>query len=201
VVAALCKLLQLNDDDASLPLSAETRLLTAFHNALPPLSRISGKAAILVSIAQLLDPDQIHNSTSTRRPSDALGAKLFVAIGQVNDQHSTIPVLMSMVRSPIPEIRLGIYVPVLFEAVAKKMSTGAQIMLLHPDILPFFLLLRENETTHEGHKARYTIVQVILVSRVKVLLADAIVRQLESYVSQGQHYQKARGTWDVATED
>jgi hypothetical protein len=34
VVAALCKLLQLNDGDASLPLSAETRLLTAFHNAL-----------------------------------------------------------------------------------------------------------------------------------------------------------------------
>jgi hypothetical protein len=53
---------------------------------------------------------------------------------------------MSMVRSPIPEIRLGIYV--LFEAVA-KMSTRAQILLLHPEFLPF-LLLRENETTLEG---------------------------------------------------
>jgi hypothetical protein len=83
------------------------------------------------------------------------------------------------------------------------MSTEAQILLLHPEFLPF-LRLRGNKTTLEGRrKARYLAiaVQAILVSPVKaVFLADAIVRQLETYVSQGQNYQKAR-TWDVAMED
>jgi hypothetical protein len=106
---------------------------------------------------------------------------------------------MYMVRSPTPEIRIGIYV--LSEAVS-IMSTGTQILLLLPEFLPF-LLLRENKTTLEGRNARYAIVRAILASPVKAHLADAIVpRQLETYVSRGQNYQKARRTpWDVATED
>jgi hypothetical protein len=89
---------------------------------------------------------------------------------------------MYMVRSPTPEIRIGIYV--LSEAVS-IMSTGTQILLLLPEFLPF-LLLRENKTTLEGRNARYAIVRAILASPVKAHLADAIVpRQLETYVSRG----------------
>jgi hypothetical protein len=93
VVAALCKLLQINDDDASLPLSAaETKLLTAFHNALHHYQEFWAKRPFLFPLLRFgIQTKTMIFSTSTRRPSDdALGTKLCVAIGQVNDQHSTM---------------------------------------------------------------------------------------------------------------
>jgi hypothetical protein len=161
------------------------------------------KAAILVSIARVLDPDiapQVDLNgdsivTDSMRPSNTIGMELFAAVGKTNDQRDTTGFLLSMTRSPVPEIRIGCYS--LLEAAA-KLPTGGQVLFINGDFFTF-VTARENETTKNGREAKYAIVQALLASPVKGLLAADIVRQLDKYVSQGPHYQKALD-WEVATE-
>jgi hypothetical protein len=141
------------------------------------------KAAILVSIAQVL----------TEMPSPSSCANLFSAVGPVNNQHTTMDLSLDLVKSPMSEVRVAVYA--LWEAMAPH---GAQTMLLHPNFLPL-LLQREQETTQEGRKAKYAIVQAIVASSVVGLLAEDIVKQLETYIEQGPHFQAAQA-WEVATE-
>ena len=154
------------------------------------------KAAILVSVAQVLDPppqiDMNGDSVARSRPTDM---KLYAAIGQTNDDQETTDLLLKLAKSPLPEIRLGCYA--VLEAVA-KLPTGGQVLFIHGDFFQF-LTVRENETTKQGREAKFAIVQAILESPVTGLLADEIVRQLEKYVADGPHYQKAM-SWELATE-
>jgi len=76
----------------------------------------------------------------------------------------------------------------LLEAVA-KLPTGGQVLFMNGDFHEF-LMNRDREKTKEGREAKYAVVQAILDSEVKGLLAEDIVRKLEEYVAQGPHYVK-----------
>jgi len=158
------------------------------------------KAAILISVAQALDPTLNVNYSADRyihrRLSSAMTVKLFAAVGQTNDpnQADTMGILLKLAKSPIPEIRVGVYT--LLGAVAKLQAAG-QILWNHGEFFP--LILSRDESTKEGRQAKYDIVEAILSSDLKTLLADGLVKQLETYRDQGPHYKKAL-TWDVATD-
>ncbi len=160
------------------------------------------KAAILISVAHVLDPSMVvvenTDSWTPRPPSDAMTMKLFACIGEANSstfRGDTMELLLSLVRSPIPEVRLGVYE--LLRAVA-KMPTAGQVLWNHGEFFPM-MLSRDMEPTKEGREAKYAIIQSILSSPLNGLLSEELVKQLEKYSDQGPHY-KIVQNWDVATE-
>jgi hypothetical protein len=66
-----------------------------------------------------------------------------------------------------------------------------------------FLLNRESdryrESTKEGREAKWELVRAVLQSPVTGLLAEDIIRRMESYVNQGPHYVKVQ-QWELATD-
>lgn len=154
------------------------------------------KSAILVSVAHVLDPvtrvDAAGDTIPVLPISDQLGIRLYTALGQTNGADST-DLVLSLTRSSLPELRLGAYT--LLEAVA-KLPTGGQVLFMNGEFYDF-LINRSYETTNEGREARFAVVKAVLNSKVKGLLAEDIVRQLETYVSQGPHFVKAL-QWEVA---
>jgi len=50
------------------------------------------------------------------------------------------------------------------------------------------LLNRENERTMEGKEGKYAVVQAIMNSPAKGLLADEIVMKLQKVLNEGPHY-------------
>jgi hypothetical protein len=95
-----------------------------------------------------------------------------------------VEVVLELAKSPIPETRLGTYS--LMRAVAKT-NTGAQILLSHPGCYEF-LISREGENTKEGREAKYSVVEAVMNSPVKGLLADDIVKKLDRILKEGPHY-------------
>ena len=169
------------------------------------------KAAILVSVARVLDPvpqydaagDRLETGGSRQKPSDTLGMELYSSLGKVNVNSSpsdgtaaSTELLLAMAKSPLPEVRLAVYT--LLQAVS-KLPMGGQALFLHGDFFTF-LLDRERETTKEGREAKWSIVKSLIDhSPVKGLLADDVVRQLETYVQQGPYYVKTL-SWEVADQ-
>ena len=160
------------------------------------------KAAILISVAHVLDPSMLAaentESWTPRPPSDAMAGQLFAGIGEVNASSfrgDTMDLLLNLVRSPIPEVRLGVYE--LLRAVAKMPAAG-QVLWNHGEFFPM-MLSRDIEPTKEGREAKYAIVQTILMSPLKGLLSEELVNQLEKYFDQGPHYKNVQ-SWEVATE-
>lgn len=156
------------------------------------------KSVVLHSVAMVLNPmdgtDSNGDTVANPPPSNALGMKLFSQLGHVNNDEAT-KLILSLAKSPLPETRLAAYA--LLIAVA-KMETGGQVLLTHPDFLEF-LLNRDSEKIKEGREAKYSLVEVILKSPVRGLLAEDIVRQLEKYIQHGIHYLPTQ-TWELATE-
>jgi Proteasome non-ATPase 26S subunit len=164
------------------------------------------KAAILFSVAMVLDPSRSHESTSgavhgevpppsdVPFPDNAMGMRLFSQLGQTNNDEGTALVL-SLAKSALPEVRLSSYA--LLGSVA-KLQTGGQLLFTHADFLEF-LLERRNEATVEGREAKWELVRTVLSSPVTGLLAQEIVRKLEAYVKEGPHYRKVQ-RWELATD-
>lgn len=156
------------------------------------------KAAILVSVARVLDPlaEHLESESLLHAPADAPAdlLKLYALLGRTNRQEST-SMLLTLARSPLPEIRFAVYA--LLRAVT-KLSTGGQVLLSTAGFVDF-LLSREGETTKEGREGRHALVEAIHASPVKGLLAEGIVNKLETYVAQGPHYVKSM-TWELAVE-
>jgi Proteasome non-ATPase 26S subunit len=170
------------------------------------------KAAVLYSVAMVLDPAR-SNETATSGdihgaatvppppppsdvpfPDNALGMRLFTQLGQTNNDEGTGMVL-SLAKSALPEVRLASYA--LLGSVA-KLQTGGQLLFTHGDFLEF-LLDRRNEATVEGREAKWELVRTVLASPVTGLLAQEIVRTLETYVKEGPHYRKVQ-RWELATD-
>jgi 26S proteasome non-ATPase regulatory subunit 5 len=157
------------------------------------------KSVILASVAMVLDPlsevdangDSI--TTSSAPPSD-MAMKLYASIGSTNNTQTT-ELVLAMAKSPLPETRFGAYT--LLSAVA-KLGTGGQVLFTHPGFYEW-LMNRERETTKEGREAKYAVVESIVGSEVKGLLADEIVRKLQEYLKQGPHYLKPL-SWELAVE-
>lgn len=153
------------------------------------------KAAILVSVAHVINQpfgNQQHQENASWN-ADLL--KLYSLVGRTNNQESTT-MLLNFGKSPLPEIRLGCYT--LLEAVA-KLPTGGQALLSTAGFIDF-LLSREGEKTKEGREGRFAIVKAINNSPVKGLLANDIVKKIETHVAQGPHYVKTI-PWELATEE
>jgi hypothetical protein len=166
------------------------------------------KAVVLYSVATVLDPHRtacqvVSNSkpfaAASAPPSNELGMKLFSQLGQVNDDEATNLVL-SLVRSPLPETRLACYA--LLRAVASSLPTGGQLLFTHPDFADL-LLNRESthfrETTKEGREAKWELVRAVQASPVAGLLAEDIVRAMDRYVKQGPHYVKVQ-QWELVAD-
>jgi hypothetical protein len=161
------------------------------------------KAAILYSIARVMNPQQdyhlLNNSNNNNNiaPSNnTLCMKLYATVGQCNGNRDVTEICMSLAQSPVPETRLGAYA--LLEAVARQ-STGAQVLLSHPDFYDFLITRQVVETITEGKEGKYAIVVAVLQSDARGLLADKIVKALTTYVEQGPHYVQTQ-RWDVAVE-
>lgn len=157
------------------------------------------KSAILTSIAMVLDPSTEVDAngdsiTTCSAPPNDIAMKLYASIGSTNNTETT-KLVLTMARSPLPEIRLGAYT--LLSSVA-KLGTGGQVLFTHPGFYEW-LMDRERESTKEGREAKYAIVEAIVGSEVKGLLSDAIVRKLEEYIKQGPHYHKPI-SWELAVE-
>ena len=152
------------------------------------------KAAILASVARVIDPPPEHLHDGTSRHSNADLLNLYSSVGRANNQETTA-MLLKFASSPLPEIRLGAYA--LLEA-AVKLPSGGQV-LLSTDKFIDFLLSREGESTKEGREGRFAIVEAINQSPVKGLLSAEIVAKIEKHVAEGPHYVKSI-PWELATE-
>lgn len=156
------------------------------------------KSAILFSVSTVLEPpprvDTNGDSLQVNKPSSAAGVRLYASLGQTNNRNPT-ELVLSAAKSQLPEIRLGAYA--LLRAVA-MLPTGGQLLFSSSDFFGF-LIDQERDSTKEGREAKYAIVQAVIDSPVKGLLADDIVRQLEKFIEQGPHYSLPR-SWDVMTE-
>lgn len=146
------------------------------------------KAVILTSVAMVIDPapERDANSdmvTDANVPTNTSSMRLYSLLGQTNSRDAT-EVVLALAKSPITESRLSAYT--LFRAVAKT-SSGAQVLLSHLDFLNF-CLERERETTKDGREGKFGIVEAIMSSHVKLLLADDIVQTLNRYLKQGPNY-------------
>jgi len=183
----------------------------SLHVAQPKL-----KSAILVSMAHVLEHGYAARSNleeleSRQQEEQALKKQLYGLLGRIYNsrrrggplQEDSTDLLISLTQSPLVEVRLGAYR--VLTAVAMHLETGAQILLQNAS---FFELLMQGhdgkgqfmeEKTKEGREAKYRLVQAVYQSPAKGLLADAIVKQLETVLQRGPHYVKAQ-TWELATE-
>lgn len=157
------------------------------------------KSVILYSVATCIDPPpQVDSSGDTvmasNVPSNQLSLHLFDALGSVNGKDAT-DVVLSAAQSSFAELRLGAYA--LLNAVAKR-GMGAQALLSHNSFYEF-LVTREKESTKEGKEAKHAIVEAVLASEAKPLLADSIVATLEKIAQQGPHYKNV-SSYELATE-
>ena len=105
------------------------------------------KAAVLVSVAQVLEPSLRHDHGGAPQLSN--GNLLFAAVGTSNDESHTMDLLMSMVQSPLEEIRMGVWT--LMHAMAEwSPPRGAQVLLWHENMLPL-VLERSPRTPPSGY--------------------------------------------------
>jgi len=166
------------------------------------------KALVLCSIARVMDPSSLEEADSNGEdgdgrqryyvPSSKTSLQLFQCFGQVNTNGNTSPeqLLLNFSKSPFVEVRLGAYE--LMRAFVSKVKTGATILLSQEGFLEF-LLSGEGESVKEGKEARFAIVQAVLNSGTRQLLAENIVKDLERVVSEGPYYVKSVN-WQLATE-
>jgi hypothetical protein len=157
------------------------------------------KSVILYSVAMVMDPP-LEKTTggdsviTVNVPTNALTMRLYSSIGQTNGGDAT-RIVLSIAKSPFIETRMGAYA--LLAAFAKR-GTGAQVLLSHPGFYEF-LISREGETTKEGKEAKYSIVQAVLGSDARGLLADRIVNALEKILGEGPHFVQSQ-RFEVMTE-
>jgi len=157
------------------------------------------KSVILYSVATCIDPpSQVDTSGDTvmasNVPSNQLLMRLFDCLGAVNGKDGT-DIVLSAADSSFVELRLGAYA--LLNAVAKR-GTGAQVLLSHNSFYEF-LVTREKESTKLGKEAKHAIVEAVLCSDARPLLADSIVTTLEKIAQQGPHYVNV-SSYELATE-
>jgi len=151
------------------------------------------KAAVLVSVSQVLDVRHAEADDA----GSMVRRRLFATIGKVNQSTSTMDLLMSLLKSPIPEIRQGSYA--VLEAMAKIGNGSSQVLIMHPEFLPH-ILSRDVETSVDGVKAKYAVVEAVVAdTTVMGLLSDGIIAKLRTFVDQGAHYMQSQ-SWEVATE-
>lgn len=150
------------------------------------------KAAILVSVAQVIDPTHRTAVPVHEPPSTAAVTKLWMALGKVNSHEHSASLLLSTVRSPLTEVRMGVYC--VWESLAKRATTA--ILLQTPEFLPV-LLTRELEPSTPGKVAKFAVVEALLQSTQTILQEDR--EKLERYQSEGAFYQLAQ-SWEIATE-
>jgi hypothetical protein len=172
------------------------------------------KSVILHSVAMVLtetpsrDDDDAVMGDTDEVPSSTVGAigsmiddihamKLFAALASCNSgRQNTTELLLTAARSPLIELRLGSYTVI--TAVAKR-GTGAQVLLTSSGFYEFLITRDQMENTKEGREAKYNIVVAVLKSDARGLLADKIVKALETYVKDGPHYVKTL-SWELAAE-
>jgi len=171
------------------------------------------KALILCSVARVMDlplktgllslehstrynlQSNVNGQVQRHFPSSALSLKLFQCFGKVNGG-SGPEVLMNFSKSPFVEERLASYE--LMRAFVFSVREGAQILLSYAGFMEF-LQSRGGESVKEGKEAKFTVVEAVLNSEARKLLAENTVKCLARIVSEGPHYVEAVN-WEVAID-
>jgi Proteasome non-ATPase 26S subunit len=141
------------------------------------------KAAILLSVSGVIETTKLSRESTM---------KLYTFLGHGNGPDAT-EVLLKLVLSPMSEVRIAAYT--VFRSVAASLPTGSQVLLSHNGFLEM-LMDRQTETSKSGREARYEVVNAVLDSPVVSLLAEGIVKRLETYRHAGPHYVEPL-QWDV----
>lgn len=151
--------------------------------------------------------DIIALTVKTLSVSD--GMKLISQWGHINSRNSyhdfsISSLLLELGKSPIIEIRLGVYT--LIDHIVVCLSTiGIQLLLSHThhdDGLYQFLINRANEETKIGKEYKYQILYHISCHTIimKQLLSDHIVNEINLYIKRGPYYQLPL-SFDIATAE
>jgi len=149
------------------------------------------KAVIIESAARIF----LSSNSSSFVPSKKEVVELWENIGMANKVDSLTAFIFNLAKSPLLELKVACYH--LMNGYARS-GTGAQVLLSYPGILEY-LLNRETEDSKEGKEAKFGIVESILESDAKGLLAIDIISRLEKVRKQGAYYKDAQ-RWDVAVE-
>lgn len=158
------------------------------------------KAAVLGSIARVIDPNSVNGSDTRQEESaslslsNALFLRLFNLFGSINARDPT-DMLIFLARSPIVETRLGSYV--LLQAITKR-DTGVKTLLSNKEFFDF-LVDRTVERTKEGKEAKHIIVKNVLNGELHTMLSDEAVKKLQDIGEQGPFFVQTL-SWEMATE-
>jgi Proteasome non-ATPase 26S subunit len=137
------------------------------------------KSAILVSMAHVMDPEEANGPNGLTN-EDRM--QLYAALATVNrgpNHANSTELLLHLVGSPIPEIRLGVYR--LFQAVAQN-ALGGQVLLTSPPFFDFLLSSSDRmiESTYDGRILKYAIVEAVFRNTtLQQLVSKEIVAQLQ----------------------
>jgi len=136
------------------------------------------KVVVMNSVAKVLQSHVV---------SDELCLDLYRAIGEVNDVGggaNSTEVIMGYVKTQIVELRLGAYELLTAVAGTKK---GSHLLMRYGGFFEF-LCNRNLEVVKEGKELKFSLVQAVLNSEVKGLLADDAVKVLQQVVDGGPYH-------------
>lgn len=116
-----------------------------------------------------------------------LNERLFQALGE-HHRHSTIALLMEMLRQPWEEIRTAVYT--LFRAVgAQNNDWGMRGFLSYGGFFEF-LMDRTTEPTKETREWKFAVVDAIVSSPYLTKLDTLVISQLQQHVLKGPYVGK-----------
>lgn len=162
------------------------------------------KCVVLLSVARLLDPSSFsHNNDQSSihqesKQSAQSCVRLYKLIGEVNDNNndvdSTTTILLSLAKSPLPEVRIASYT--LMKTLVKiGKIIGVRLLLNNAGTFEF-LINRELETVKEGKEAKYDIIKAIMKTEgIKNMMEDVVVGAFEKVLKQGPYFVPPK-RWD-----
>eukprot|EP01083_Nonionella_stella_P259317 885560_1 len=188
---------------------------TLLHEWLSLHSRVSQpklKATVLCSLSQVMEPamwkdDDNLGSKNAARPDDNIVLQLYQAFSRANNERDSTELILTSAKSPFVEERLGAYS--ILRALVMR-GVCVRLLLLYDDgtgtgresSFLEWLLNQQLESTSEGKKAKYEIVESMLSQNSNIiggLLPARALRQLEEWRRSGPNFMTTV-SWELATE-
>jgi hypothetical protein len=178
---------------------ADKTLLNEWLSLHTRVSQPKLKSTVLSSLSQVFEPVMWKSTNSglnnATRPSDSIVLQLYQAFGQANNERDSTELILASAKSPFLEERLGAYS--ILRALVMR-GVGVRLLLLYGDggvegsddnFLEW--LLRGLESTSEGKKAKYLIVDSMLSQNSNLiagLLPAKVLRQLSEWRRIGPNF-------------
>lgn len=151
--------------------------------------------------------DDNLEANNNARPNDDIVLQLIGAFGHANNESQFTELILASAKSPFMEERLGAY-DILRALVSR--GVGIRLLLLYDDgsesgsgsSFLDWLLNQELESTIEGKKAKYQVVDSMLTENSDLiggLLPARALRKLEEWRRKGPNFVTSI-PWEMATE-